>query len=318
MAQKLTEITTHYHTFVDNQVLTSRQLNDFISYFEDQDRLSRVFLHGVGKVCGFKVSYDSSAKTIIVTQGAGVTTDGDLLFLRNPLEESPLKEIEADQTEFKYYRKFEDKFAGYSFFKKEETVDGESVDVQIELFEILPEQTEGNNEKELGELEDLGKKVVLLYLESFVREGNLCTSIDCDNQGEEQVARLRVLLVSEEDAEYMASLDPIFTWHNITEKYTNLPEIKTPRVDLSEANDLDAIRKKFLDVMSETLVDKLKSGYEFIFELFDKSTISAKIDELFDFDSDSSEITDFQYRYDLLSDLIDTYNEIKEAYSKLK
>lgn len=311
MAQKLTEITTHYHTFVDNQVLTSRQLNDFISYFEDQDRLSRVFLHGVGTVCGFKVNYDSSQKTITVTQGAGVTTDGDLLFLRNPKEESPLKEIEADQTEFKYFRKFEDKFAGYSFLKKEETVDGETNDVPFELFEILPEQTE-NNEKELSELADLDKKVILLYLESFVREGNLCTSIDCDNQGEEQVARLRVLLVSEDDAEYISNLDPVFTWHNITEKYTNLPEIKTPRVDLSEANDLGAIRNKFLDAMSETLINKLKSGYEFIFELFNKSTISAGIDTLFDFDSESSEITDFQYRYDLLSDLIDTYNEIKE------
>ena len=223
MAQKLTEITTHFHTFVDNQVLTARQLNDFISYFDDQKRLTRVFLHGVGAVCGFKVDYDSSAQTISVSQGAGVTTDGDLLFLKKPKESSPLKVVEPEQIEYKYFRKFEDNFAGYSFFKKEETVDGETTDIPLELFEILPEQTEVNNEIELGELADLNKKIVLLYLESFVREGNLCTSIDCDNQGEEQVARLRVLLVSEEDAEYILGLDPIFTWHNITEKYTNLP-----------------------------------------------------------------------------------------------
>jgi hypothetical protein len=50
MAQKLTEISTQYHTFVDNQVLTKDQLNGVISYFEDQDRMSRVILSGVGIV----------------------------------------------------------------------------------------------------------------------------------------------------------------------------------------------------------------------------------------------------------------------------
>lgn len=55
MAAKLTEITTQYHTFVDDQVLTKDQLNGFISYFEDQDRMTRAFLHGVGTVCGFKL-----------------------------------------------------------------------------------------------------------------------------------------------------------------------------------------------------------------------------------------------------------------------
>jgi hypothetical protein len=59
MTAKLTEITTQYHTFVDNQVLTKDQLNEFISYFEDQDRMSRVFLTGTGIICGFHLNYDS-------------------------------------------------------------------------------------------------------------------------------------------------------------------------------------------------------------------------------------------------------------------
>ena len=56
MASKLQEITTKYHTFVDNQVLTKDQLNEFVTYFDDQDRLTRVFLNGVGVVCGFRIS----------------------------------------------------------------------------------------------------------------------------------------------------------------------------------------------------------------------------------------------------------------------
>jgi len=42
METKLTDITTNYSKFVDNQVLTKDQLNAFIDYFDDQDRLSRI------------------------------------------------------------------------------------------------------------------------------------------------------------------------------------------------------------------------------------------------------------------------------------
>ena len=50
MGTKLMEITPQYRSFVDDQVLTSGQLNEFIEYFEDQDRLTRVCLVGVGRL----------------------------------------------------------------------------------------------------------------------------------------------------------------------------------------------------------------------------------------------------------------------------
>ena len=77
MASKLTQITNGYHTFVENQVLTHSQLNEFVSYLDDQDRLSRVFLQGVGVVCGFELIV--SAAKITLSQGVGLTTDGDLI-----------------------------------------------------------------------------------------------------------------------------------------------------------------------------------------------------------------------------------------------
>ena len=60
MAAKLTEIKTKYHKFEDNQVLTKDQLNEFLNYFEDQDRMSRIYLSGVGIVCGFELKINSS------------------------------------------------------------------------------------------------------------------------------------------------------------------------------------------------------------------------------------------------------------------
>src|SRR5690606_15662099 len=61
-------------------------------------------------------------------------------------------------------------------------------------------------------------------------------SIDCDSQGVEQVARLRVLLVSKRDAAYLAGLDSIYSKHDFTDKYNNLPEIAVRRVILNRVN----------------------------------------------------------------------------------
>ena len=58
--------------------------------------------------------------------------------------------------------------------------------VPINLWEIVTEEDE--NTSLLNVLPNIDEKVVLLYLESFAKEGDLCTSIDCDNQGIEQGA----------------------------------------------------------------------------------------------------------------------------------
>lgn len=65
-------------------MLTETQLNTFIDYFEDQNRLSRLGLSGVGIACGFQVTpkftIDKTAvSSIEITQGVAVTTDGDLI-----------------------------------------------------------------------------------------------------------------------------------------------------------------------------------------------------------------------------------------------
>ncbi|RYZ58062.1 MAG: hypothetical protein EOO14_10160, partial [Chitinophagaceae bacterium] len=76
---KLAEPQTAYSVFEDNQVLTAEQLNSIGHYFDYQDRLTRTTLLGVGIVCGLEVQVGREA--IIVSRGAGITTDGDLLHL---------------------------------------------------------------------------------------------------------------------------------------------------------------------------------------------------------------------------------------------
>lgn len=143
MATKLSEITTQYHTFEDNQVLTKDQLNEFINYFEDQDRLSRIFLSGVGIVCGFELSLDAGKPSVTISQGAGVTTDGDLIKLRKNIAGSGLKSIDLSSVEYTHYKPFEDNFANYKFFKKLVNVDGKIKEMPIEMMELLTADAEG-------------------------------------------------------------------------------------------------------------------------------------------------------------------------------
>ena len=301
MESKLAKITSGYHTFVENQVLTAEQLNEFVTYLDDQSRMAKVFLHGVGIVCGFSVKVNQSDETdndstIEIGQGVGITTDGDLLQLK---EASELIEGFVPYT---HYKKFTDENGEYTPFREESEV--------IDMWEIFPEG--GNNRVKLNNLK-LEDKIVLLYLESYEDGGSLCTSIDCDNQGINQVQKLRVLIVNEKGAEQIVKSDSIFTWHNVTQLYTQLPEIKLPRINLLNVSSQSALHQRFSYAFSQAVISNLKDGFDTIFELFGVVSLSSKIDQLLKLNlSKINSLVDFQYRYDLLSDLIDTYNEIKK------
>lgn len=361
MAAKLTDITTQYHTFEDNQVLTAKQLNEFIDYFEDQDRLSRIFLSGVGIVCGFELKYDSLKPSITISQGAGVTTDGDLIKLRQNSKVPGLKSIDLTEIEYTKYKVFEDSFGNYSFFKRLVMVNGNVTEVPIEMFELLPESAEDaiplslfsrlknttvskikssslldlkeNSSFTLNDnsVSALNNKVVLLYLETYEKKADLCTSIDCDNQGIEQVARLRVLLVSKTDAAFIAGKDPVFTKHNVAGSIFELPEVAIRRVVLNKLNSADYNELKrayFLALTSDSLIDNLSDGISKIaanfksllkLEITDE-TLKTSLTGLKNLVGKSAYNMPFnvQYRYDCIKDIADTYNELKCNLTELK
>jgi hypothetical protein len=369
MATKLSEITTQYHTFEDNQVLTKDQLNEFIDYFEDQDRLSRICLSGVGIVCGFELSLDAGKPSVTISQGAGVTTDGDLIKLRKNKAGTNLKTIDISAIEYTHYKPFEDSYSNYAFFKKLVNVDGKIKEVPIEMLELLTADAEGAIplsslsglninafsrikgsrlseiiDPPLTELKDprftrfsdslvseLTGKVVLLYLEAYEKKADLCTAIDCDNQGVEQVARLRVLLVSKADADYIASLDTVFSKHNVTDSYFNLPEVAVRRVVLNKSNTAnynELKRAYFTALTTDPLITDLSNGISQIAGDFysllklntteeDLKTALTKLKSLVGFSAYNIPFN-AQYRYDCVKDIVDTYNELKCHLTELK
>ena len=101
----------------------------------------------------------------------------------------------------------------------------------IPLLELLTDKAEEeSNVKALNTVEELDKMVVVLYLEYYCKEETPCTSTDCDTQGQGQVAKIRVLLISKEAAKKISNKDndPIFDTHNNTKKFVNLiiPDVK--------------------------------------------------------------------------------------------
>ncbi|MHC9089478.1 hypothetical protein ACXIHB_12270 [Tenacibaculum sp. IMCC1] len=301
---KLREITTEYSKFNANQVLTETQLNTFIDYFEDQNRLSRLGLSGVGIACGFQVTpkftTDKTAvSSIEITQGAAVTTDGDLIQFFDLIKEN------IKSKKFSFYKKFEDTDGKYERFRNTQKK-------QYNLWELHSEENESHTP--LIEFPEIQKMAVLLYLEQYPNEDVLCNKLTCDNQGIEQINKLRVLLISIEDLEAIASKDTIFLKHNWYKINDELPVVKAKRVVLNEKNTktFSELKAQFDSVIKDKSISvDLIDGFDTIFSKFQKSSITTKIKALFNYSPFAIPL-DFQYRYDVIKDLVDTYNEIKE------
>lgn len=337
MNAKLDNVTTQYRKFNENQVLTDGQLNEFIDYFEDQDRLSRTLLSGVGIVCGFKSTITSSSlvpdvmekiapqkaenalDTIVITQGAGVTTDGDLITLRTGKEKSSDVTIDFDTKNYRYFREYKDKVRYDHFRIGEEQIPLLELATDDELKQMEVKGLDTGSFKDIKTLEKLNEKIIILYLESYSNDETPCEDADCDNTGAEQVSDLKVLLADFQSvSDLMANgnaKDTLYKIHNSYEElFDRLPNIEAKRVILDpKIETAGQLKARFRSAMDS--VTRLSEGFEAIagtFKIdmnFSGLSLFNKLNTLLS--ASSPRLDDFQYRYDLLKDLIDTYNEIK-------
>ncbi len=319
MSAKLSTITTQYRRFTKNQVLTEGNLNEVVDFFDDQDRLSRIYLSGVGIVCGLYPSYDESQKTISITQGTGVTTDGDLFKLYQA-DVLGNKKIDFDSKTYTHCKVYDNTKAAYKPF----FYDGSNK--QLPLFELLTEEQQ-KKEKDpnfpLAQFTantefDFKEAVILLYLESYEKESDLCVSLSCDNQGLEIVGNYKVLIVSKAVATQIMNYDSMIGKINFVNLYYTLPNLKSNRIVLKKEDfaHLEAIKQTFTKgIFKNNVVKNLQEGYSQLLTGLNMpivlEAIQKKITELFNFEGDPVLPSDFQYRYDLLNDLVDTYNEIR-------
>lgn len=321
MAQKLTDLTTSYHSFAKDQILTHDQLNEFLEYFDEQDRLTRICLSGVGITCGFELSTNLTNNHITISKGAGVTTDGDLIHLVKKKEVNGKIQnvVEDNGIIYKYYRAYKGEKVNYNphFNKLNSTSDFEI----IPLIEVVSEQDKQDGDKELLEL-NLKDKVALFYLECYPKEADNCVTINCDNQGIEQVNKLRVLLVELKDVDRITKNDDLFNSYVTLEAYLDAKTVYVPRIILNDENtiNLTTLAAAYQDdVLIRESISNLISGVTVILDRLGRTAQGNqfKNDMVRLFPAVTTATASkvlFQYKYDLLKDLADSYNELKELF----
>ncbi|MGO4710543.1 hypothetical protein AB4Y90_15855, partial [Chryseobacterium sp. 2TAF14] len=211
MNNQLSNISTQYRKFTKGQYVKSPQFNEFLDFFEDQDRLSKVMLQGVGIVCGLKpqpVYVRGQLNSIQLSQGVALTTDGDLLTLNKTSEVSKelyvsdLKTIKIesrDYTHFKVYDNFKVRYPAFSI----------GATAQIDLWELATAEEADSDFKTVNNLTNLEGKYLLLYLESYEKEIKPCRGVDCNNHGIQQIRNLKVLVTTADGIKYILEKDKI-------------------------------------------------------------------------------------------------------------
>jgi hypothetical protein len=324
--------------FENNQVLTAEHLNVLVKHFDYQDRLARTALLGAGIVCGLNIFTDEEA--VVITHGCGITTDGDILHVRNDLSLDSIAPLD-------------DKAADYIKFKDPPGGNNEVAD-KLNVWEL---SAKGSNPdaKPLGSfLKDNQLSpdncVVMLYLKSYMNDRDICDAEDCDNKGLVEEAQLKVVMLIKSDYERIRSSQSC-----CSDGYYDMPDAVVKKVLFNEDKNLISYNRMIelyvlaiadstvnmraamsaADIAAQSLsaclqqsgllpaqntkpgdqpgLLKIKTGADSIinFEqraesLFTSALDIAKIKQL-------AINGGVQYYYDYLKDIADAYNEFKEA-----
>lgn len=297
--RSLDTLSTCYTIFEKDQVLTASQLNGITDYLDDQDRLTRIGLLGTGILAGFDLQL--AGNKVVVSKGVGVSSDGDLLALQT-------------DTTFDRYRPYDEKTPVYPPFYPEASDGGK----MMQLFELV---RAGEKDASASKLDSLpvnpGDRVVMLYMESYRNDPDLCSGADCDNLGQQAINTLRVLLVSRSDAARL-----LHTPDTNSAASLKLPEIAAERpligAAISSTDALAGLYRKACGSSHDELVNNLGTLFKLIPGLIHPSfsadpgpgwiaTLNTRHTRF------AAQNEGIQYYYDFLKDLVETWNALRDV-----
>lgn len=325
MDNQLKNISTQYRKFTKGQYVKSPQFNEFLDFFEDQDRLSRVLLQGVGIVCGLKpkpIYIEGLLKSVQLSQGVALTTDGDLLTLNKTSEVSTelfmsdLKTIKIDSKDFTHFKVYDNSKIKYPAF----TIGTGS---QIDLWELATSEEANSDFQSIERLSNLEDKYLLLYLESDEKEIKPCRGVDCDNHGVQQIRNLKVLLTTAAGIENILQSDkiqkhPLFidgVLGAVSQERVIVERLILERGAEKPFYSSD-LKEMYQDVLEKNnfgkiVFDRINAIAQIIgIPAVDHPGFKALLNECL------AQKTGFQYAYDVVKDLMDTYSEIIKLLPK--
>lgn len=311
----MSTIINNYPVFENSQVLTSGQLNQMIKYLDQQNRLTRITLLGMGVVCGMKLNCETDTETetttLTISKGVGVTSEGFLITIGD-----------CPTTKYRIYNKPDT--VSYPPFESG----------NITLYELLTETALTDPEDEVLSLYDMGETalgdmVVLLYLECFDKDLKSCLGKSCDELGIDRIFTLRKLLISKDDLEDLVwpeieggKSDASFPFKSLLQPYLWPRPLFQPEISTYHAMCL-----KYLSVLgSETFLNVLSQTYSVYDPVlsdiygenpFASTTITSKIDDIVEFAAGFANMETpqygIQYIYDFVKDVALAYEEFREV-----
>lgn len=296
--RSLDDIATHYTVFEQDQVLTPSQLNSVSEFLGDQERLTRLGLLGVGIACGLWAGLDGDE--VLLGHGVGVTTDGDLVFLDEPTRYDRYKPYDRSAPVYPPFMRNDQMILAYELVRK-----GESDSRALVLSGF-----KGRENLELGSM------AAVLYVESYLRDDDLCTGTDCDNRGKESMHTLRLLLVERESAAALAAA--LVTPDGAAR--APLEPVVVARAILGGAlgteADLAAVYRAACGKIHEELVPALGALWRpckpFLGDLADADP-GPRWRKALETIRAGAKDRGIQYYYDFLKDVAETYNAFRDA-----
>ena len=324
------QLSFKYPSFVSNQVLTPDDLNNSFSYLEEQERMTRVYLTGIGVVQGLEVTVDTSnpaASTLTVSCGCGVTSEGYL--------------IKMDTTMFNLYANFYftpsdlytpfcnatssgpnqyNKFPIYELYNNTNTSSNPSVPAPGSV-------TPMNITRDF--LKD--KMVVLLYDLNYVQPLN-CDTESCDGLGITVYASIKVLLIAQSDYTPTTGNGCVVN----KELFFKAIDLNIRRFNVPWRNicTLEEFHNAYLKSFTPLLIDEMQAAfkrlYSVLYPLVDSVYSTNPLGDFktrYEYLATSTlsqlqnnypdTVTMIQYCYDFFVDLIDAYRELLDACLEL-
>ncbi len=302
-----------YPFFEANQVLTNAHLNQQFNYLDEQERLTRANLIGIGIVCGLDIKLDNETTptTIFLSRGCGITSEGYLI-------------VEPDDLVLVSYRQYAlpDDVSYPSLM-----YDDNGTSTQYPLLELFPA-----GEPNTTPLENLADKAVLLFLELKKAGLRNCSPNNCDDKGANVTTTLRRLLISKNDLKTLVakanSLSTELTFTDLEAHFSaqlNLPDLRLPRYDVPDShpatsNDVLAAFLKMFNTgnLVASTGDALTQAYR-AFQPLLKATyadnpfsgFTAQFGFLAGTPTNTDQVRFLPYYYDFFDDLLRAYDEFR-------
>jgi hypothetical protein len=300
----LEQITTDFTIFEKNQVLTESQLNSVTDYLNDQARLMRIHLLGVGVVAGLRVSISSDV--ITATKGVGITTDGDLLYYSNDIVFDRF--LEYGNTYPKYAPFYVGVAPEETMIPVYELIARDAPDPRSAIFPL--------SEFTIQTTKELKNMVAVLLMESYINDPDICTGTDCDNLGKDCINTPKLLLV--ENSYINSLLNPAIATPD--KAFSTFNEIVADRppisASISSTSQLTQIYQTVCTSIFNKLFAEIPNLYlkcsSFLADVFSSDPTNIWRTKLTSIHNNSLGSVGIQYYYDFLKDVVETYNQFWE------